>query len=238
MKQYSKIAELYESIFPVSDTLVRFIAEAQSGSNLLLDVGCATGQLCRKLEIYFSFIIGIDNDPEMVRVANQRSNNGEKLDFRKMSMQEVDGLSKEGPFNQITCMGNTFVHLEDYGAVNNFLETCYNLLSEKGVLQIQILNYDRIVREKPETMPDIKTGDMMFTRKYEYNEETIKFITGLQDQASGMIFESSVSLLPIIKAELEEGVKAAGFSDYSFYQDFNRTPWEPEGFLTILETKK
>jgi len=52
-------------------------------------------------------------------------------------------------------------------------------LSKKGYFIIQILNYDSILKNKPQTLKELNTDHIKLIRKYDYLPESIRFETEL-----------------------------------------------------------
>lgn len=88
-------------------------------------------------------------------------------------------------------------------------------------LVLQILNYDFLLEKRPEVLPPIETGQILFERRYSYPDGAgghIPFSTRLHIKAGGEVYEDSVQLYPLRRAELEVLLKRAGSLQWLFEQ--------------------
>ena len=62
------------------------------------------------------------------------------------------------------------------------VEKFYHCLNENETLVIQIVNYDRILKNHIETLPLIKNDKVEFIRHYQFNLPYLNFSTTLNTQ--------------------------------------------------------
>lgn len=161
MKFYRMLSENYSEIFPLSDSALRMVIDITPDGGRVLDVGAAKGELVRALiqEGYDAF--GLEYVPELIGYP-ERTIEG---DMHKLPFED-------GSFDTVVCMGNTLVHSDTPETV---IAEFSRVLKKEGRLLIQILNYDRILENKPSTLPVIECPDVRFERKYEYYDDHILF---------------------------------------------------------------
>lgn len=100
---FTKSAAFYDAIYSFkdyaseADAITRIVSEINPGANTLLDVACGTGLHLEHLRQTYE-VMGVDVDPEMVRLASQR-NPG--IDVRVGDMIEFD-LGRT--FDVVTCL--------------------------------------------------------------------------------------------------------------------------------------
>ena len=106
-----------------------------------------------------------------------------------------------------------------------------------GTLILQILNYDHLLEKRPEVLPPMETERLRFERRYGYPTDAdghITFSTRLHIKASGEMYQDSVELYPLRRAELEVLLKRAGFEELRFYGGFDGSPLQPDSFPLIV----
>ena len=64
-------------------------------------------------------------------------------------------------FDGVLCFGNILPHLPDEVAIHRFFSSVYQSLHNDGVFIVEVLNYDRILAEKKQTL-EIKKRISLF----------------------------------------------------------------------------
>jgi glycine/sarcosine N-methyltransferase len=111
-----------------------------------------------------------------------------------MDMRKIGEYYGRESFDALYCLGNTLVHLEGPEQIGIFLDAAFKLVKPDGVLILQILNYDHIVDDHINELPEIKTEKLRFSRWYEgidtnstaSDEERLRFVTRLHDFAAAL----------------------------------------------------
>jgi SAM-dependent methyltransferase len=239
MSFYQEIAPYYHHIFKINKEQVNFIQQKMvDKSSSLLDVGCGIGTLSFELSNFYTQLIGIDLDAEMVTYAtNQSKKNSKNIEFHQLSMLELDPKFDKNSLEGIICFGNTLVHLNSLDQVMEFLKQSKSILISGGKLLIQIVNYDRILSKKIKELPLIENDEIKFERNYHYHVETnrIDFNTLLTVKTSNQRIKNSVVLLPILKSELEELMIKSGFKNLSFFGNFKGDSFDIDSPALIVE---
>lgn len=126
---YRKFARYYDKIYSKKDYEgeVQFIKWAfeehkTSEGNKLLDVACGTGSHALLLKDHFS-ILGVDINPEMLRLAREKV---PEVEFQEGDMKKLEELKLDEKFDSITCM---------FSAIN------YNTTCDE--LKITFLNFHK-----------------------------------------------------------------------------------------------
>lgn len=224
MDFYRSIAEVYNKIFPLNPGQVAFTNRAFShtGDLSLLDIGCGTGSLSLALSTTFQKVVGIDLDEAMLEKAGIVANGKTNLEFLPLDMLEIDPYFYPETFDGIVCYGNTLVHLSSLEQISLFFKKCHRLLTPHGKLLIQIINYDRILDQKINSLPTLENNDIQFIRNYHYNSDThlIDFETILTIKEKNQVIMNSVPLFPVRKSEIEAALLDAGFSKFIFFGNF------------------
>jgi 2-polyprenyl-3-methyl-5-hydroxy-6-metoxy-1,4-benzoquinol methylase len=237
MDFYSAISTHYNEIFPVNKAQLSFIKSCitEHTKKNLLDIGCGTGGLPINLYNDFNSISAIDTNKKMLEIAQESAENM-SIDFRAISMLEIDYYYDNHVFDVVVCFGNTLVHLQNKDEITTFFMKSKMLLKPFGKLLFQIINYDNIIENNIKGLPTIENTHIKFTRQYDAdNEGRIDFNTELLIKETGEKLNNTVKLLPIRKAELEIALKDAGFSTIKSYSSFKKDSYNPLSLPLIIE---
>ena len=142
MSFYQQIAPYYHHIFKINVLQIDFIkSKIPEKEAKLLDVGCGIGTLSFELINYYSNILGIDMDAEMIHVAVNK-NKSKSVQFQQLSMLDLKGFIDKNSLDGIICFGNTVVHLNSLNEIADFLQQAKTALKVGGkLLQKTYNNY-------------------------------------------------------------------------------------------------
>ncbi len=236
---YQQIAPYYHHIFKINSTQVDFIRlKIPESDGTVLDVGCGIGTLSFALTNYYKSVLGIDMDAEMIRAASiKKGNKPESVQFKQLSMLELNTSFAENSINGIICFGNTLVHLNTLEEMSEFLQQSKTVLKSNGKLLLQIVNYDKIIEKNITQLPLIENDTITFERYYSYRklENKIDFNTRLTVKSTQQLIENSIALLPLLKKELAQLLNNAGFKHCNYYGNFNEEPYTIDSPALIVE---
>lgn len=134
-------------------------------------------------------------------------------------------------FDAVLCIGNSIVHLNDIEEIRSTIVQMEKLLAKDGVLILQTVNYDRVLRERITELPLIeKRADgvaVTFRRIYEFAGDKVLFHGKLTVEENGVTEETAntVPLLPLQSGQLEAILKESGFSRVDLYGSFQGEPF-------------
>lgn len=239
---YTSIANYYLHIFPLNPSQVRFLSNIlpYNGARVM-DVGCATGELAFALSRFGFPIWAVDNDAEMIEIAQQAKSEDTIFPlFEQIDMRQIDQLYPEAFFDTIVCFGNTIVHLLKEVDILQFLAAVHNTLAPDGTFTLQLLNYNHILQNHIKSLPLIDNEHISFERKYEYTEasELIDFNTRLTVKSTGQVIENSVKLNPLRQEKLEELLHQAGFANLKYFGNFEGEALQPNSLPLIVTCSK
>lgn len=236
---YQQIAPYYHHIFKINSTQVDFIRlKIPESDGTVLDVGCGIGTLSFALTNYYKSVLGIDMDAEMIRAASiKKGNKPESVQFKQLSMLELNTSFAENSINGIICFGNTLVHLNTLEEMSEFLQQSKTVLKSNGKLLLQIVNYDKIIEKNITQLPLIENDTITFERYYSYRklENKIDFNTRLTVKSTQQLIENGIALLPLLKKELAQLLNNAGFKHCNYYGNFNEEPYTIDSPALIVE---
>lgn len=135
-----------------------------------------------------------------------------------------------GRFDAIFSMGNTLPHLLTDDALRLALANFHRLLQPGGMVFIQLLNYDRILRNRERVQSVRELGPRKFVRFYEYEEGTVLFNLLTIDSDGGESRQKleSIPLRPLLSEELKRSLEEAGFEDVTEYGAVTLEQYDPE----------
>ncbi len=232
------MASVYEHVFPLSEEKTRCALNCLVASPAqVLDIGCATGQLAMELAARSHQVTGVDLNEAMIerarRDAEQARNNAR---FFVADMRNLGEMFIPESFDLILCTGNTLVHLNSRSEFSAFCRTLVRLLTPEGRILIQILNYDRIALNRPETLSTIENEEVRFRRFYSYDSfpHAIRFSTELLIKSNRTTHHDSVNLLPIRPSDLLDGLKGAGVTTTRIFSSFSKAHFTPSSEACVV----
>jgi glycine/sarcosine N-methyltransferase len=178
-----------------------------------LDAGCGTGFHSLLLAQLGVDVTAVDGSKEMIVRLNHMAR--ERNVALHGSVSSFQNLSKTVPsvFDAVFCLGNSLGHLLTKKDLNRTFHEFANVLKPGGVLVLQMLNYERILRRR-ERIQSVKQADgKTFVRFYDYEKRQLLFHIVTISQQDGMLNHElqSTPLYPWARNELDSGLLNNGF---------------------------
>ncbi len=236
MDFYTQISEYYKDIFPLNKAQVTFVKsylDKGKATKSMLDIGCSTGDLSVELCDYFDVIAAIDTNEEMLEIA--RANNN-KIDFKNISMLDVDTQFPSNTFDFVLCFGNTIVHLQNNNEIELLFQKVKTILKPNGKFLFQIINYDNVLDNNLKELPTIENNRIKFERYYNIDQNNmIDFSTTLTIKTTGEEIISSIKLFPARKQQIEQSLLKAGFENIISFSSFNKNEYSKNSLPLVFE---
>jgi len=240
---YTDISLVYDELFPVSPAqrgLLESLRE-DGGVRSVVDCGCGTGAQLLPFAANGVGCLGFDPDPSLIAVARRKLAPYPKARVEEGSFAELPLLATF-PSDLLMCLGNSIVHVPQADA-GRFLSDAALALSPGGVLLLQLLNYERLIRNGVTELPLIRSedGSVEFRRRYDWEgRRKLAFHTALRlSTAEGpRIVRNEIPLYPLVAEELWEMIAGAGFRDIRFYADFARSAFDDDSEAVVCLAKK
>jgi glycine/sarcosine N-methyltransferase len=245
---FGSMKSFYDALAPDYDEMTgfddRFENEAAVFNEIIrrysiksaLDAGAGTGfhsLILAKLGVQ---VTAVDISSKMIDRLRQ---NARRLDLSVHTVvSDFENISNSvnTTFDAVLCLGNSFVHLLTDNALEKTLSNFYSLLKPGGVLLIQILNYDKIMKERKRIQNIKKRGNTRFVRLYDYCNERLFFnilkLTDTDTETDHSI--QTVELRPLRKVELADFLKNTGFTRVEHYGSLSFEPFTETGSSNLV----
>ncbi len=208
------------------------------GARRVLDAACGTGMHLIAFARGDLRCFGADISPAMIDQARRNADAaGVKMDLAAAPFGALAPVFP-GPFDVVTCLGNSLPHLLDDASLAACLSDFAAVLRPGGVLVIQNRNYDRLLRERQRFMPPAARAEggeeTLFLRITDFpradtaDPEAITFTIVTLKKRSGAWTQSvqSTPLRALRRATLENALRAAGFTAVEVYGSYARGPFD------------
>ncbi len=185
-------------------------------------------------------VTGIDLDEQMINLARAKVRD-QKCRFEVGDMRHVREVCAEDEYDLVLCIGNSLAHLINKQDIIRLLGDCLAILKQGGKLIVQIVNFDRFLRNRIKNLPEIvrdKVG-ITFIRQYEYSagpHNLINFVSELKIQRGNKeeSLINSIPLLPLKSRELKSMVEGAGFREIDLFGDFSEADYSSGSPATVI----
>jgi glycine/sarcosine N-methyltransferase len=251
---YEQISKYYDIIFPIDPVQLSGMKHALGEPpKKVLDVACGAGGYSLEIARAGFDVTAVDLDAEMVSRAQQKAaKENLKMGVYQCDMKDLKRTLSmknrqagiEDEFDRVFCIGNSLVHLGSLQEIQGVLNQMAALLAKQGVLLLQIINFDRIIKNKISALPTLVDTAMglEFIRKYRFQPATgkINFETVLTVEKDHMDerYENSVELSPVLSGDLKRMLESSGFREIMFYRDFQGTPYDENSFVLVAKALK
>jgi glycine/sarcosine N-methyltransferase len=225
----------------------------EAGARRVLDAACGTGMHAISFAREGVKCAGADVSPVMIARARENARAaGVEADFRVAGFGGMAAVF-DGPFDAVTCLGNSLPHCADAAALRACLGDFASLLRPGGILVIQNRNYDRLLRDRQRFMPLAARGDAegqtLYLRITDFpplgaaDEESLTFTLvtlrqrggarqGTADQTArpgGGAWSQEVNSTPLRalrRAPLERALGEAGFPTVKVFGGYDGRPFD------------
>ncbi len=238
MNAYDMLAAHYDAVFPTDGELVAFVGGLfEPDGGRLVDAGCATGGLVRALCARGFSVTGIDASRGMIERAQKNcAAFPAAASFRQM---DVSAIASLGRAHGVLCFGNTVPHLATEQKVCDFFSAVYEMLDDGGIFTFELLNYEKILKERAIDFRIIETENLIFRRAYRFLPDGgILFDLSLTDTSDGTEYKGTTPLLPLRKSFLHAAAARAGFRRIETYADYRGSPSSGTEFATVYVCRR
>lgn len=200
----------------------------------VLEFACGTGTVACGLALEGYDIVGVDYSPDMLKAARAKARrNKAKVKFIAGDISKVRVGRK---FDLLLCMGNAIPHFKTQKSLTQLLENCISHLNDGGHVIFQLLNYNRILKNRPSTFAIDIDRDAVRFKQYRYRGGEIDFFVTVIDGATipPTVAKTKNTLKPWRMGDLKYMMARAGFDDIIAYGNYSRAEFNLESNDLII----
>ncbi|WP_432663428.1 class I SAM-dependent methyltransferase [Wukongibacter baidiensis] len=236
---YEELSKYYDIVFPLGKPQLNFIGKRIKGKQDVLDLAAGTGNYSIALAKEGYNVSAVDLDEEMIKkIAAKNKKEGTDVEPYVLDMKKIDVLG-DNKFDAVVCIGNSLVHLDNKEEIKDLLNKMYGLLRKDGVVILQIVNYDRVLKYDVKELPliDRPESGVRFVRNYELEDGKVLFKTELiiNNERS---YDNCIKLYPLQSQDFVELLKEAGFRDIKLHGGFDEKEYTIDSFPLVVEAYK
>lgn len=193
----------------------------------IIDLGCGTGHHLHLLYDFGVTGIGIDLNAAMIREARCRRVEKRWAQFYTGSFEDVLPRIDE-TFDGVLCLGNTLPHIHTKRDLLRIFRLTRKRIKPGGTFIIQLLNYRKILKEKPRILHIREMQDRVYIRYYDYYARKIGFrILSYMRRPDPKPVCISTMLRPWLYTELKDLLSKAGYKRVKAYGDLTFSRYKP-----------
>jgi glycine/sarcosine N-methyltransferase len=221
---YDLLADEYDEMTCLED---RFSKEKPIFQSLVkkysmstaLDTGSGTGFHSVILAQLGLQVAATDISEHMLHATRENAKRkGVQVETIHTSFMDIEKNVKK-TYDAVFCLGNSLSHIMEEKELLASLKGFHKVLNSGGQLFLQILNYDRIMKNRERIQNVKEVNGKIFIRFYDYSEKILLFnILTIQKQESAMKHSlHSVEIFPWRSAYLRRTLKDAGYSNVQLF---------------------
>jgi SAM-dependent methyltransferase len=213
--------DLWRRLFRIDPRRARFVSQALGGATRsVLDVGCATGELCAALATAGLRATGVDVNPWFIRAAAAAFPD---VGFRVADMR---ALPFRGRFDGLACVGSTLLYARSNAALARTLRSFHRALRPGGRLLVDVLNASALIARRPfrrRTVHRFPRLRLAATIHHSVDEAAQVLTERVSWTEGARRHEDPPSRLRLLfPQELAHFLEGAGFADIEILGDFRR----------------
>lgn len=241
MEFFQNLVEYFDEFYPAETEICNFFKELGKNYSFppkLLQIAAGSGSLALHLAKSGLDVTGIETSQPLLDSANlKRRTQLLSIRFFKMSVLEMARFLGKGFYNVIFCINNRISFIRSKELMVQFFADCRHLLSDDGILVLQLYNYNNFAENSFEPLKklspraSLKTALSVENGKVSAISQTIECAQNRQIP----ILENE-PVYHLTKEEIEEFAKKSGFNKVEFYSDFKKNAFssESEEIVCIL----
>jgi SAM-dependent methyltransferase len=185
-------------------------------------------------------VTAVDPSEEMLKIAVKLTDgNNPAFAFGGLGISLPDGK-----YDMITILGNTATLVQNMDKFEESIKELHEKLTANGVLIIQIVNYDKVIKQQVLSLPAMKKKrndtEYIFLREYRMVENCPELTVITVELNSDDIKQriEHTRHLPLTSEKLANILMKSGFSKYDFYADYSSNPFdtaESGSLIAIVE---
>ncbi len=243
MEKIEKLIEYYDELFPVKEEKVTFfdnlLKEFQQPAKILT-INCGTGLFEQKLAKIGYDITGIEESAELIKRANlRRRTQLMYIRYFQMLYSDISKFLHCGFYNVISITDNKIMCLESREQIKDFFINCKKLLSNNGVLVLELPNFENTSHLSSIKLPVRQSIRTKMISEIHTNSFGDKFLKSVIETGNGNITTifNNKPVYTLEPEEIEDFAANAGFHRADFYSDYNKNTFTGDEESYIVELK-
>jgi glycine/sarcosine N-methyltransferase len=235
-KEYADgLAEYFDLLFP--DTVVEQIYKPfftmmvnKHGIRSVCDLACRSGQTLKMLsKMGLKKMCGVDISSGMIRRAKKKTD--KKVQYFISELAKAPNVVGSRTFDMVICTKDALPVVLDDEALINFFKSIRNILTDKGVMILELMNYEKVWRNKERFMPVMdrslaKTPRLFFFMNDFHEELIVRNLMHLEKEKEEWHLKPlSIPARPIVPAEVEFFLEEAKYSKWAFLGNYSGKPF-------------
>jgi glycine/sarcosine N-methyltransferase len=231
-KFYDSISFFYDEMIDFDQAVKYRIKQLEKiilpGMETAADIGCGTGIDSIALSKLGLNVISFDPSKGMLKIAKENSKKfNTKITFLNYSADEIP-QKYFNKFGLFVSLGNTFANIPNRKLLESF-KSCNKILKKEGRFIFQILNYQKILKEKKRIVKIRSNDEKYFIRFYDFLNNRIQF--NIHSFSKSELNNSQLittQIYPHTFEELRNLPYKAGFKKVKKYSGFGGEKFQPQ----------
>ena len=226
------IVEFYDELYPVTEEQKVFYKNLSGKFKApvkILSIGCGNGSFEHNLARQGSDVTGLETSQELLESANRRRRTQlMSLRFFQMSTLEMGRFLGKHFYNIISVPNGRLIYINHKTLLSKFFYDCRQLVSDDGVILIDIPNFLKYSGNTEIILPDRKSIRTVLHSKIITKNEQPLFFQELECSSGKKTITCDAPVYLPVKEEIECLAKENGFSNAEFFSDFSKNAFSKE----------
>ncbi len=243
---YDQLADVYGDCTSVQNKLQVALEFGQSLKDRyqpqrVLDAACGTGLYALAMAGLGLSVTGADLSAGQIRQARRAARQqGLSIDWHVCSFETLPQCAP-GPFDLVTCLGNSIVHLLTDADLQASLKALASVLVPGGHLVLSLLNYRKILDSQERIVGLTSQGQESFVRFYDFlHDQQLRFnVMRVRHGSDPKARILSTRIRGLTDKTLQHALGNALFESPECFGGLDLEPFEPEtSDLLVLVARK
>lgn len=247
MSGYSKFAWFYDRLTEnvdydlIGNRIDKLVSRFGGRKNILLEIGCGTGNLCEKMSSLGYDVIGVDSSQEMLSEAlDKKYESGSEIQYLCQDMTELDMY---GTIDVTVSVLDSINHLADVESIRKTFERVSLFAFPDGlfIFDMNTVYKHREILGNNSYIYDLDGLFCSWQNEYSSQYDSVEmFLDFFEEQEDGRYerFQESFKEIAIEEAEIDRLLKETGFEILAKYDDYSDKSVNEKTQRIVYVTKK
>lgn len=247
MSGYSKFAWFYDRLTEnvdydlIGNRIDKLVSRFGGRKNILLEIGCGTGNLCEKMSSLGYDVIGVDSSQEMLSEAlDKKYESGSEIQYLCQDMTELDMY---GTIDVTVSVLDSINHLADVESIRKTFERVSLFAFPDGlfIFDMNTVYKHREILGNNSYIYDLDGLFCSWQNEYSSQDDSVEmFLDFFEEQEDGCYerFQESFKEIAIEEAEIDRLLKETGFEILEKYDDYSDKSVNEKTQRIVYVTKK